>query len=194
MDGYGIPTGIIVNIALGIGLSAACGFRVFVPFLFMSVAAQTGYLDLAHGWAWIGTIPAIVVFSTATILEITAYYIPWLDNILDTIATPAAVIAGVIATAAMISGMSPLITWTLAAIAGGGTAGLIQGGTVLLRGMSSAATLGAGNALIATGELFGSVMLSIMAFVLPLITLLFVLLLLIWIWRRIGRRRVHEAA
>lgn len=189
MDGFGIPAEVLINLALGIGLSAACGFRVFVPFLFMSAAVQAGYLDLSDGWTWIGSIPALIVFATATVLEVTAYYVPWLDNVLDTIATPAAIIAGIIVTAAMVSGMSPLLTWTLAAIAGGGTAGLIQSGTVMLRGMSSAATLGAGNALVATAELFGSVALSILAFVLPWVSVLLVLVVLVWIWRRVSRRR-----
>src|SRR5215204_4144976 len=117
---------ILLSIAIAIGLSAACGFRVFVPCLVMSVAAQAGYLQLASGWEWIGSTPALIAFALAAILEIAAYYVPWLDNLLDTIATPAAVVAGVVATAAVVSGMSPFLTWTLAAIAGGGAAGLIQ--------------------------------------------------------------------
>jgi hypothetical protein len=123
-------------------------------------------------------------------LEIIAYYVPWLDNFLDTIATPAAVVAGVVATAAVVSGMSPFLTWTLAAIAGGGAAGIIQSGTVLLRGMSSMTTLGTGNFAVATTELAGAVVFSILSFVLPIFTLGLVLLLVAWIWRRLRRRRV----
>ncbi len=188
VDSLTVSAELVMSLALGIGLSAACGFRVFVPFLFMNVAAQAGYLDLAEGWSWIGSIPALIIFATATILEVTAYYVPWLDNLLDSIATPAAIVAGIVATAAVISGMSPLLTWTLAAIAGGGTAGLIQTGTVMLRGMSSTTTFGAGNAFVSTSELFSSVMLSMLPFVLPWLTVVFVALLLLWVWRRIGRR------
>lgn len=181
---------ILISVALGIGLSAACGFRVFVPFLVMSVAAQAGYLELASGWEWIGSIPAMIAFALAALLEVSAYYFPWLDNLLDTVATPAAVIAGVVATAAVVSGMSPFLTWTLAAIAGGGAAGVIQTGTILLRGMSSATTMGAGNFAVSTGELVGSLFLSILAFVLPISTLILVLFLMVWIWRKLRRRRV----
>jgi hypothetical protein len=179
---------ILLSAAIGIGLSAACGFRVFVPFLVMSVAAQAGMLELAQGWAWIGTTPALIAFAIAAILEIVAYYIPWLDNLLDTVATPAAVVAGIVATAAVVSGMSPFLTWTLAAIAGGGAAGIIQSGTVLLRGMSTATTLGTGNFAVSTSELAGSFLLSLLSFMLPLFTLLLVLFLLLWIWRRLRRR------
>src|SRR6478752_5731812 len=119
-----------LSISLGIGLSAACGFRIFVPLLVMSFAANAGHINLSPGFDWIATWPAFVCFLTATILEITAYYIPWLDNLLDTIATPAAVVAGTIITAAVITDMSPLLKWSLALIAGGGTAGIIQASSI----------------------------------------------------------------
>jgi hypothetical protein len=179
---------IVLSLAIGIGLAAACGFRVFVPFLVMSVAAQAGYLQLANGWEWISSTPALVAFGVASVLEVVAYYVPWLDNLLDTVATPAAVIAGVVATAATMSGMSPFLTWTLAAIVGGGAAGVIQSGTVLLRSMSSVSTMGIGNFAVSTGELAGSVALSVLAFALPIFTLVVVLALILWTWRQLRRR------
>lgn len=191
MDNLTVPIfEIVLSVAIGIGLSAATGFRVFVPFLFMSVAAHSGYLNLADGWDWIGTMPALIAFAVAALLEIVAYYVPWLDNLLDTVATPAAVVAGAVATAAVVSGMSPFLTWTLAAIAGGGAAGIIQSGTVLLRGMSSGTTLGTGNFVVSTSELVGSIFFSILAFLLPFLTLVLVGALLVWIWRRLRGRPV----
>src|SRR5947208_5493404 len=145
----------LLSICLGIGLSAACGFRVFVPLLVMSVASISGHLTLAHGFEWIGSYPALITFSVATFAEIAGYYIPWVDHLLDTIATPAAIIAGTIITASMVSGMSPFLKWTLAIIAGGGTAGLVQGTTVVARGLSTASTGGLANPLFATIELGG---------------------------------------
>ena len=105
------------SILLGIGLSAATGFRIFVPFFVASVAALTGYLPLSPSFEWIGTYPALVAFGAATILEIGVYYIPWLDNLLDSIATPAAFIAGAILMVAVVSGLPPLAKWALAIIA-----------------------------------------------------------------------------
>src|SRR6266404_6194452 len=124
----------VLSVCLGIGLSAACGFRVFVPLLVMSIAALSGHLTLAHGFEWIESYPALVAFSVATCLEVAGYYIPWVDHLLDTIATPAAIVAGTIITASMVTDMSPFLRWTLAAIAGGGAAGVVQGTTVLTRG------------------------------------------------------------
>jgi len=182
---------LLLSIALGVGLSAACGFRIFVPFTMMSIAALGGYLDLANSFAWIGTYPALIAFATATVLEVAAYYVPWLDNLLDTLTTPAAIIAGTIATASVVTDMSPLLTWVLAVIAGGGTAGIIQAGTALLRGTSSATTGGLGNPVIATGELAGSIFTSVLALALPGLALLVAVVFLIIVIRRLTRRRSH---
>jgi|SRR5205807_10320226 len=169
----------LTSIFLGIGLSAASGFRVFVPMLFMSVAALSGHLTLAPGFQWIGTYPALLTFAVATSLEVGGYYIPWLDHLLDTLATPAAIVAGTVITAAMVSKMDPMLKWTLAIIAGGGVAGLVQGSTVLARAASTVATAGFGNPILATAELGGSVATAFMALLLPWLTVAILILCLV---------------
>ncbi|HTL59497.1 MAG TPA: DUF4126 domain-containing protein [Candidatus Limnocylindrales bacterium] len=164
----------LLSICVGIGLSAACGFRVFVPLLVMNIAALSGHLTLAHGFEWVGSYPALVAFSVATALEIGGYYIPWVDHFLDTVATPAAIIAGTIVTASIVSDVSPFLKWTLAVIAGGGAAGLIQGTTVLARGASTVTTGGLGNPLIATLELGGATVTSFLAIVAPILAVLLI--------------------
>ncbi|MEZ4833063.1 MAG: DUF4126 domain-containing protein, partial [Caldilineaceae bacterium] len=123
---------LLLSIAIGVGLAAAVGFRVFVPFTIISLAALSGTLDLAPGFEWIGAYPALLAFGVATVIEIAAYYVPWLDNLLDSIATPAAIVAGAVITASVVGDVSPLLRWSLAAIAGGGVAATVQAGTVLL--------------------------------------------------------------
>src|SRR5437879_3243036 len=113
---------ILMSIRLGIGLSAACGFRVFVPLLVMSIASLSGHLPLAHGFEWIGSYPALIAFSVATCVEIFGYYVPWLDHLLDTIASPAAIMAGTLVTASLVTDLGPFWKWSLAIIAGGGAA------------------------------------------------------------------------
>jgi hypothetical protein len=182
---------IVLSICLGIGLSAACGFRVFVPLLVMSIASLSGHLHLAHGFEWIGSYPALTAFSVATCLEIGGYYIPWLDHLLDTIATPAAVVAGTVAAASVVADMSPFLRWTLAAIAGGGAAGLVQAATVSTRGASLATTGGLGNPVVATLELAGSLVTSLLAIIVPplvvLLLLAFVLVFGTKLYRRVRR-------
>ncbi len=179
----------IMGVALGIGLSAAVGFRLFVPFTLMSIAALTGYLDLTSGFEWIGTYPALLIFATATILEIVAYYVPWLDNLLDTVATPAAIVAGAIVTASVVGDISPLLRWTLAVIAGGGVAGAVQTSTTLLRGTSSVTTGGIGNPVITTAEVAGSFSLSVFTLLLPLVAATAVLIAIVWLGRKLRRPR-----
>jgi hypothetical protein len=178
----------ILSILVGVGLSAACGFRVFVPLLVMNLAAISGHLQLAQGFQWLGTYPATIAFSVATCLEIAGYYIPWVDHLLDTIATPAAVIAGTIVTASMATDMSPFLKWTLAVIAGGGAAGLVQGTTVVSRGASTAATGGLGNPLVATLELAGAIITSLMAILAPVAVVALLVVVLIILARALVRR------
>jgi hypothetical protein len=168
----------LLSICVGIGLSAACGFRVFVPLLVMSIASMSGHLTLAHGFAWIGTYPALISFSIATGLEITGYYLPWLDHLLDTIATPAAIVAGTIVTASAVGDMSPFLKWTLAVIAGGGAAGLVQGATVMTRAASGVTTGGLANPVISTIELAGATITSVLAVVAPIAALLLITVVL----------------
>ena len=143
----------ILSICLGIGLSAACGFRVFAPMLVISIASLSGHVSLSPGFQWIATYPTLIAFSVATAVEVAGYYIPWVDHALDTVATPAAIVAGAVVSASMITGMSPLLKWTLAIIAGGGVAGLVQGTTVMTRAASTATTGGLANPLVASIEL-----------------------------------------
>ena len=184
---------LVLSICLGIGLSAACGFRVFVPLLGISTAALAGHVGLSSGFEWIGTWPALACFLTATVLEVAAYYVPWIDNALDSIATPAAVIAGTIVTASVITDLSPLVQWTLAIIAGGGTAGLVQTSTVALRGASTLTTGGTANFLVATGELIASVCTTILALLLPVVCVGLILVSGGWLVARYPRTRQPAA-
>lgn len=168
----------LLGLAVGIGLSAACGFRVFVPFLGMGIASAAGHLTLADGFEWIGTMPAIIAFATATVVEILAYYVPWVDNLLDTAAIPAAVIAGTMVTASQIESLSPLMRWSLAAIAGGGTSLVIQSGTTTARLASTVTTGGLGNFVLATAEWMIAIVICLMAIVVPVFCLLIVVAIL----------------
>lgn len=183
----------LLGLAVGIGLSAACGFRIFVPLLGMSIASLSGHLTLSQGFDWIGTWPALVAFATATVLEIGAYYVPWLDNLMDSVTTPAAVIAGTIITASMVGDISPFLKWALALIAGGGTAGLVQASTVMARGASSATTAGFANHLVASGEMAGSVLFTALAILLPVLGAILVMGMSLYVATRLSGKRRGEA-
>lgn len=186
----------VLAVLAGVGLAAACGFRIFLPLFVASLAIQTG-VDGIGGFSlgdllgddlpWLGTMPVTITFGAATILEIGAYYIPWLDNALDTIATPTAVMAGSLMSFAFLPGVldDSYLKWVAAAIVGGGTAGIIQSGTVALRGASTATTGGIGNFLISTIEAVVATIASILSVFLPLIAGALGVLLIIFMLRKI---------
>lgn len=167
----------VASIFAGVGLAAACGFRVFVPLLVLSIAATLGAVPLSNDFSWLATTPALVALATATVMEIAAYYVPWFDHALDVVATPAAVLAGVVTTAAVITDLSPVLRWALALVAGGGVAGAVQGATVLVRLKSGVTTAGVANPLVSTGETASSTVTSVLAVLVPLIAFLLVLAL-----------------
>ena len=169
--------GIVMGLVIGVGLSAACGFRVFVPLLGMSIASLAGHLTLSPGFEWIGSWPALIAFVTATILEVCAYYIPWLDNIMDMGATPVAIVAGTMMTASLMGDMSPMLKWSLAALAGGGVCAVVQGGTVAIRAASSGTTGGSGNSVVSTLELAAGIAVTLLAITLPLLCFVAVILI-----------------
>lgn len=189
---------LVLALAAGLGLAAACGLRVFAPLLVLGLAGRFGHLPLASGFVWASSVPALVALGFATVLEIGAYYIPWLDHALDAIATPAALIAGVLAVAAVTGAMPPWLRWSTAIVGGGGLAGLMQGASVLLRLKSGALTGGLGNPVVSTGEWVGAIGLAIVAVLVPVLALVVVALLLVGAFRLAHRfvfgRKQAEAA
>ena len=178
-------------IVLGIALAAATGFRVFLPMLIVSGAANTGHLPLDSSFAWLGTPSALTMLGVASLAEVLAYYVPVIDNLLDTLATPAALVAGTIVSAAVMTDLPPMVKWTAAVIAGGGIAGLTQGVTGMLRAHSTVLTGGLGNSVISTAELGGALLISFLALVSPAAAIALVILFLlvaIRLLRRLFRR------
>ena len=188
----------LLALFVGIGLAAACGFRVFVP-LFIASLAANGNVELLGNadlkgmlepeYDWLGSTPVTLALGIATVLEIGSYYIPWLDNALDSAATPAAVIAGTFLTGAVMPEMmgDGFLKWVLATLVGGGSAGLVQGASVIMRGASTATTGGVGNPAVSTVELGGSILTSILAILLPAVAAIVVLALMIFVILRIVR-------
>ena len=168
----------ILSLGIGVGLAAATGMRVFVPLLVLGVSARMEWLPLSDGFHWLSSWPAIVAFAIAAIFEVGAYYIPLVDNFLDLLAGPLAVLAGVVATAAVITDLPPFIRWSVAIVAGGGTAGIVQTVMSVVRLKSTALTAGFGNFLVATVELIASLTAAILAILAPAIAILAVLAIL----------------
>jgi len=186
------PFDFVVSIALGVGLAAAVGFRVFLPLLITSIATYTGYIPVSGGFEWLATPAAVIMLGVAALAEVLAYYIPGIDSLLDTIATPAALIAGTLVSAAMMADLPPLVKWTAAIIAGGGAAGITQGVTAMIRANSTVFTGGLGNPVIATAEFGGAAIVSLLALAVPFVAL-GVVILFCWFAVRTIRRLLRRA-
>ena len=184
---------LVLSAIVALGLAASCGFRVFVPPLVASIAAHANMLHLSPGMQWIASTPALVCFAVATALEIAGYYIPVVDNFLDSVATPSAVVAGIIVAAAVLPDADPWLRWSLAVIAGGGAAAVVQIPTVIARGASTLTTGGIANHVVATAETVGATLFSIAAIVAPLLLPLFVFVAA-YIAYRLLRTRAPQAA
>jgi Domain of unknown function (DUF4126) len=188
---------VALSVALGVGLATAVGLRVFLPLLILSIAAHTGHVSLTAGFGWLAGDPALVMLSVAALLEVLAYYLPGVDNLLDVLAAPSALVAGSVVAAAVMTDLPPMVRWTTAIIAGGGAAGFTHGVTSLLRAKSTLVTAGLGNPVIATFEWCGAVLLTLLALFVPFVALVVIvlsMLLAVRLLRRALRKRQQPAS
>ncbi|MBY0313031.1 MAG: DUF4126 domain-containing protein [Phycisphaerales bacterium] len=199
--------GELLAVLIGLGLAASCGLRVFVPLAALSIAARAGYVSVSPSMAWLGSDEAMIALCTATVLEIVAYKVPWLDHALDTIASPAAVVAGAIVAASQVGTVTPegsigeMLSWACALIAGGAVAGVVQAGAVTTRAASTALTAGMVNPLISVGQSSLAVGMSALSVIAPAVAAVMVVILLsaavlvlVMLVRWRARRRAMAAA
>jgi hypothetical protein len=179
----------LLGILVGVGLSAACGFRVFVPLFVMSIASLSGHLTLSSSFEWIGTYHALGAFLVASCLETLGFLFPGLDHLLDLLAGPAAIVAGTIATASFVGDVSPFFKWSLAIIAGGGAAGIVHSATSVTRVASSVTTAGFGNPLLSATETGGSLVVSLLSLLFPVAAISLVVIFVGIVAKRVGLRR-----
>lgn len=179
----------ILALLAGVGLSAACGFRIFLPPLIAGIAARAGSLQMGAGFDWLQSDMALIVLAIAALCEAGGYLVPWLDHLLDALATPAAAVAGILMTGSLLGETDPWLRWTLAAIVGGGTATAIQSLTVTTRATSTATTGGLANPIIAILEGIGSLILSALAIFAPILAALVVAALFYFVYQRLAAIR-----
>ena len=183
--------------SLGLGLAAASGFRVFLPPFLYGLAIRFDYtpLDIPVQGAseWMSSDVGLILLGSAMVLEILAYYIPWLDNLMDTIASPAAMISGIVMLSSTLVETDPFVQWSLSIIIGGGVSGTIQIGTVSIRALSTMTTGGIANPLISTVEAGACAVCTILAILLPLLALIFSLIALIFSVKYILNRKQNLA-
>lgn len=169
----------VISAFIGIGLAAATGFRVFLPMFAVSLASYMGWIPMNESFQWLSGLPTLITTGIATIVEILAYYIPFVDHLLDTMSIPLATVAGSVMFASQFAEIGTFPQWALALIAGGGTAAAISSGFAGTRAASTATTGGLGNSVVATTETAGAGIMSILALAAPIIAFIFAIILII---------------
>ncbi len=185
---------IVLAVIGGVALAAACGLRIFLPMLILSIASKASVVTLGDQFGWISSTPALVSFSVASVLEVVAFYWPWLDHVLDVIALPCSITAGTLAVASQVTHADPWVSWIVGIVAGGGVAGLVQTGTILLRGLSLATTGGFANPVVATIENGGALLVAALAVLVPILALLLLGVVLFVLFYALRKRRQAKRA
>lgn len=179
---------LLLSVALGTGLAAATGFRVFIPLLVAGLAARAGWVPLIDSFAWLQSTPALVVLGSAAAMEILAFYVPGVDHALDVIAGPLTIVAGILVSASVMVDMPPQVRWPIAVIAGGGIAGITKATAAVIRAKTAAVTAGLGNPVVSTAETAGAATVSIIAIIAPLLCLAIAIGIVVWAMRRLRRK------
>ncbi|MET3037879.1 DUF4126 domain-containing protein [Chryseobacterium sp. NRRL B-14859] len=169
----------VLSAFIGIGLAAATGFRVFLPMFIVSLASYFHWIPMNDHFEWLAGLPTLITTGIATIAEILAYYIPFIDHLLDTVSIPMATVAGSILFASQFADLGTFPQWALALIAGGGTAATISSGFAGIRAASTATTGGLGNSVVGTTETAGAGVMSVLAIAMPIIAAILTVVLLV---------------
>jgi len=193
---FGDTFTIVLSIITSICLSAGCGLRVFTPFFILSLITYLfpELIPLNEDVAFISSLSAVILLGIASLLEILAFYIPWLDNILGAVTVPIAGFSGVAMGAIILADLPPALQWGLAILGGGGATGT-QLSTEYIRTFITAATAGFGNFIVSTVENIFALVLSILAIIAPILALILltVFLLLIFILgKKVLKRRNNK--
>ena len=183
----------------GMGLSAAAGLNAYIPFLVVALIARfTDYIVLPVGYEWIESNWAIGIGAALLLAEIVLDKIPAVDTINDTIQTfirPS--MGGLIFAATTAAAQLDNSTWMkenpwVSVVLGVLISGLVHAGKMAARPVINIGTVGTGAPVVSTVEDVGSLGLSLIALIAPVLVILCLALLawlLIWMWLRVRRWR-----
>ncbi|WCN80527.1 DUF4126 domain-containing protein [Micromonospora sp. LH3U1] len=196
------------EVLTGTGLAASAGLNAYIPLLILGLLGRyTDLIDLPSGWTWLGNGWVIVILAVLLVVETVADKVPVVDHINDVVQTMVRPTAGGLAFGAGSSSETvtvsdpgsffsshqwvPVVTGVLLAL-----------GVHLLKSAArpviNATTAGFGAPVASTAEDATSVVVSLVAIILPVLVLAFLLGLVVFIFwffrRRSERRREREAA
>jgi len=179
------------TLALAVALAAAAGLRAWLPLLVAGLLSRLGVANLGASFTWLGSWPALGLLGGATVLEIAGDKIPVVDHALDAVGTFLRPLAGTLAAAAtLVHIQDPLVALVVGLVVGAPIALAPHVAKSTLRGVSTGTTAGFANPLLSLVEDAVSLMITVLAFVVPILAVLLVMIGAWLIWRWLRRRRV----
>jgi uncharacterized membrane protein len=187
----------VFEVLTGTGLAASAGLNAYIPLLILGLLGRyTNLIDLPSGWTWLGNGWVIVILAVLLAVEMVADKVPVVDHVNDVVQTVVRPTAGGLAFGAGSSSETVTVSdpgsfftshqWVPVA-----TGVLLAFGVHLLKS-------GFGAPVASTAEDATSVVMSLVAIILPVLVLVFLVGLVgfaYWFLRRRSeRRREREAA
>lgn len=177
-------------LALAIALAASAGLRAWLPLLLAGILARLGVLDLGPSFQFLSSNKALVLFGVATLVEVLGDKIPALDHALDAIGTPLRPAAGALLAASVLGTVTDPLTAVVLGTAVGAPSALIPHALkTAVRAVSTGMTGGLANPVISFIEDALSVLVFILAVLVPVLVLALLGLSLFAASRWIRRRR-----
>lgn len=182
-------TGTIGGILAAFGLSGAAGLNAWLPLLAIGVGDRAGWVDLDSPYDALSSTPGLIVVGLLLVLDLIGDKVPALDSALHAIGLVIAPASGAVLFAAqtdVTSDLNPAVGALLGAL----TAGGLQAGRAAVRPFVTASTAGIGNPAVSAAEDGISLLMTLLAFVLPVLAFLLVVAalgLVIWLVLRARR-------
>jgi hypothetical protein len=189
-------TGTIGGILAAFGLSGAAGFNAWLPLLAVGLGDRAGWVNLDSPYDALSSVPGLIVVALLFVLDLIGDKVPALDSVLHAIGLVIAPASGAVLFAAqtdVTSDLNPAVGALLGAL----TAGSLQAGRAAVRPFVTASTAGIGNPTVSAAEDGTALVMTVLAFALPVLAFLLVVVvlgLLIWLglrarrWMRSRRR------
>jgi hypothetical protein len=183
----------LLSVFTAFGLSSSAGLNAYLPLLVVALLARfTDLITLSPPWDALESWWVIGVLAILLLIEILVDKVPAVDSINDAIQTFIRPVAGAVlfaASAGVISEAHPV----LAMIAGLLVAGGVHAVKATARPIVTTTTAGVANPVVSTVEDVASLVLAVLAIVVPILGLLLLVLVLFWFFRWRRRKRAQAA-
>ena len=197
----------VLEALTGTGLAASAGLNAYIPLLTMGLMARfTDAITLPSGWQWLSNGWVLVILALLLAVEVVADKVPVVDHVNDVVQTVVRPTAGGLAFGAGSTSETVKVTdpatffgshqW-VPIVSGMLIALSVHGVKAAARPVINASTAGVGAPVASTAEDFGSVLMSVLAILLPILVLIGIVALAVaafWVVRRRRWRRRQKRA